>query len=123
VNLADQFKLTRNSWSAMLARCESKADSSYCRYGGRGISVCERWHDFWAFIADLGPRPSSDHSLDRLDPNGGYEPSNCRWATKGEQARNRRPRDQWDIRRRQGMPSGRPALRGRWKAPSYLELA
>jgi hypothetical protein len=64
---------------------------SYPQYGGRGITVCERWRsDFSAFLADMGERPSLDHSIDRLDNDGNYEPGNCRWATRSEQQQNKR---------------------------------
>jgi hypothetical protein len=80
-----------NSWSAMRARCENQSDPAWKDYGGRGVRVCERWQTFEVFLADMGRRPTSSHSIDRFpDKNGNYEPSNCRWATKKEQARNTR---------------------------------
>ncbi len=78
-------------WNAMISRCTSKGNGGYKTHGARGISVCERWlKDFWAFVADMGERPSLDHSLDRF-PNqkGNYEPNNCRWATQEQQSRNK----------------------------------
>lgn len=78
-------------WQGMHQRCKplSKRDDAK-RYGGRGIVVCERWNDFAAFYADMGPRPSPHHSIDRRNTNGNYEKDNCRWATPDEQANNRR---------------------------------
>ena len=78
-----------NAWRAMKNRCENSASRDYVRYGGRGISVCNRWKIFEDFFADMGVKPSSRHSLDRIDNDLGYEPSNCRWATIAEQTRNR----------------------------------
>lgn len=79
------------TWSNMIARCEIPGASRYKNYGGRGIQVCDRWRkDFWSFVSDMGEKPSKNHSLDRIDVNGNYEPSNCQWATKSDQARNTR---------------------------------
>jgi hypothetical protein len=80
-------------WSSMKKRCGNQNHHAYSRYGGRGIAVCVRWGaDFAAFLADVGPRPSPKHSLDRINNDGNYEPGNVRWATASEQAKNRRPR-------------------------------
>lgn len=80
-----------NAWIKLKSRCENTSDRFFCDYGARGITVCDRWrHDFPAFLADMGPRPSPRHSIDRIDNARGYEPGNCRWATASEQARNTR---------------------------------
>lgn len=78
------------SWAGMLQRCENRAYRRFYDWGGRGISVCERWHDFSAFLSDMGRRPSSKHSIDRINNDGNYEPANCRWANASQQRINRR---------------------------------
>lgn len=84
-------KLTYNCWQAMLMRCTKPDHVAYASYGGRGITVCEQWkNSFEQFFKDMGRRPTQRHSLDRIDANGNYEPSNCRWATTKEQGRNKR---------------------------------
>lgn len=79
------------TWAQMIHRCGNPRCAHYHNYGGRGISVCARWREsFLTFLADMGPRPSPDMSLDRIDNDGNYEPSNCRWATRAQQNRNHR---------------------------------
>lgn len=77
-------------WKHMRARCLNETDAAFVRYGGRGIKICKRWESFAAFYEDMGPRPSENHSIDRINNEKGYAPSNCRWATHAEQSRNTR---------------------------------
>jgi len=83
------------TWCGMRARCNRPRDPEYANYGERGITVCQRWEGpdgFPNFLADMGDKPSSAHSIDRINVDGDYEPSNCRWADPITQANNKRPR-------------------------------
>ncbi len=102
---------TYQSWEDMLKRCRNPNNKSYKDYGGRGITVCERWRDFRNFFADMGVKPEAK-TLDRIDNSKGYEPSNCRWATRKEQNNNRSA---------EGIERVRAALRRRNADPAFRE--
>lgn len=102
---------THHSWHSMISRCINPRETGYKHYGGRGITVCDRWrYSFDNFLADMGERPEGK-TLDRIDNEGNYEPGNCRWATWSEQQSNKRPPTAETIeKRRQAWAAKRPEL-------------
>ena len=115
------------AWLHIKGRCHCPRDKSYANYGGRGITVCDRWrHSFENFLVDVGERPTRFHSIDRIDTNGHYEPGNVRWAVKVVQARNTRRNRVVEFRgttrpevrpRRPGRPpTARPTAAVCWRS-------
>jgi hypothetical protein len=96
-NKRGQRNPTYNAWTAMINRCTNANCPQFSYYGDSGITVYPAWLKFENFLADMGEKPDSELSLDRVNPNGNYEPSNCRWATAIEQAAHRRPSGQMSI--------------------------
>jgi hypothetical protein len=108
-------------WRGMIERCTNPLCKSFKNYGGRGIKVCERWNSVAVFISDMGPRPFQNAEIDRIDVNGNYEPSNCRWTTRRDNSLNKRNNvrveflgvdlccSQWDAIK--GFPPGTVANR------------
>jgi hypothetical protein len=93
---------TYRTWLSMVSRCRDESNASFRYYGARGITVCERWQGsdgFMNFLADMGERPEGDYQLDRENPLGNYEPSNCRWLTRAENNARRADPGGWIARR------------------------
>lgn len=119
-------KIEFQTWRSMISRCTNNNDHSYKNYGGRGISVCKRWLDsFEAFYADIGPKPSPELSIDRIDNEGNYELGNVRWATAKQQANNKRPgRVEHPIKIYvDPSPTKRPAVAKSQKLQAAAEIA
>jgi hypothetical protein len=103
-----------SSWHNMLDRCNNPNNKRYKDWGGRGITVCERWNVFENFLADMGLKPSPEHEIDRIDNDGNYEPGNCRWAPLLVQANNRRDNHPFTI-------NGRTQTIAQWARESNID--
>lgn len=102
---------TWKSWKCMHERCTDPRNASYARYGARGIAVCERWSNFLNFLEDMGERPPGDYQIDRINPDGNYEPGNCRWLTRVENNARKTDPAGWITRRANEMARQRQAQR------------
>jgi hypothetical protein len=85
-----EYKSEYQSWLSMRERCNNTKHKKYKVYGGRGITICERWNDFKSFLMDMGRKPDPKFTIERDDVNGNYEPANCRWIDRKDQGRNKR---------------------------------
>lgn len=112
-----QYKAEYNALKNAIHRCHATHSAAYSRYGGRGLAVWAGWRDplygFWAFFEHIGPRPSDQHSLDRIDNDRGYFPGNVRWATRVEQQNNRRPKSRQVTDYGHGVGRTKPRRVGR----------
>lgn len=102
-------------WANMVQRCHNENNPNFLYYGARGVTVCDRWrHSFQAFYEDMGPRPSKQYTLDRINNDGNYEPGNCKWSTQKEQQNNRRP--MYTVKPKRPYPKGVTRKRQRTNA-------